>query len=193
MDVSAIKKVLLKHQQIYLKIPRSFHQRCSMKKGVLRNFTKFAEKHLCLSLLFNKFAGPATLLKKDLRPRTCKMACKIKPKAFNFVKKETLAQVFSCEFCEISKNNFFTEHFWTTASEYLQQVRCRFSAWNFPVISFSKIFSIRNTYFQEQLRVLFIRFSFLFFLTAMCQARIYSLCFYLFLQKIRCPVLFSTS
>ena len=22
----------------------------------------------------------------------------------------------SCEFCEISKNNFFTEHFWTTAS-----------------------------------------------------------------------------
>ena len=25
------------------------------------------------------------------------------------VKKETLAQVFSCEFCEISKNTFFTE------------------------------------------------------------------------------------
>ena len=31
-------------------------------------------------------------------------------------KKETLAQVFSCEFCEISKNNFFTEHLWKTAS-----------------------------------------------------------------------------
>ena len=29
----------------------------------------------------------------------------------NFIKKETLTQVFSCEFCEISKNNFFTEHF----------------------------------------------------------------------------------
>ena len=28
----------------------------------------------------------------------------------NFNKKETLAQVFSCEFCEISKNTFFTEH-----------------------------------------------------------------------------------
>ena len=26
------------------------------------------------------------------------------------IKKETLAQVFSCEFCEISKNTFFTEH-----------------------------------------------------------------------------------
>ena len=54
-----------------------------------------------------------------------------------------------------------------------------------PVVSFSKIFSIGNTYFQENLRV--------FFFTGMCQARIYSLCFYLFLQKIRRPVLFSTS
>ena len=39
-----------------------------------------------------------------------------KPKACNFIKKETLAQVFSCESCEISKNTFFTEHLWTTAS-----------------------------------------------------------------------------
>ena len=31
-------------------------------------------------------------------------------------KKEALAQVFSCEFCEISKNIFFTEHVWATAS-----------------------------------------------------------------------------
>ena len=29
----------------------------------------------------------------------------------------TLAHVFSCEFCEIFKNTFFTEHFRTTASE----------------------------------------------------------------------------
>ena len=36
--------------------------------------------------------------------------------ACNFIKKETLAHVFSCEFCEISKNTFFTEHLWTTAS-----------------------------------------------------------------------------
>ena len=28
-------------------------------------------------------------------------------KACNFIKKESLAQVFSCEFCEISKNIFF--------------------------------------------------------------------------------------
>ena len=30
---------------------------CSIKKGVLRNFTKFAGKHLCQSLFFKKVAG----------------------------------------------------------------------------------------------------------------------------------------
>ena len=39
-----------------------------------------------------------------------------KPEACNFIKKEILAQKFSCEFCEISKNTFFAEHLWTTAS-----------------------------------------------------------------------------
>ena len=38
-------------------------------------------------------------------------------KACNFIKKETLAQVFYYEFCEISKNTFSTEHLQTTASE----------------------------------------------------------------------------
>ena len=32
------------------------------------------------------------------------------PEACNFIKKDTLEQVFSCEFCEISKKTFFTEH-----------------------------------------------------------------------------------
>ena len=39
----------------------------------------------------------------------------ISPK-FNFIKEEILAQMFSCEFCEIFKNTFFTEHLWATAS-----------------------------------------------------------------------------
>ena len=40
------------------------------------------------------------------------------PETCSFIKIETLAeaQVFSCEFCEISKNTFFTEHVWATAS-----------------------------------------------------------------------------
>ena len=29
------------------------------------------------------------------------------PEACNFIKNETLAPVFSCEFCEISKDTFF--------------------------------------------------------------------------------------
>ena len=38
------------------------------RKGVLKNFAKFTEKHQCQSLFFNKVAGlrPATLLEKRL-------------------------------------------------------------------------------------------------------------------------------
>ena len=59
-------------------------RRCSVV-GALENFAKFTGKHLCQSLFFNKVAGAAC----------------------NFIKKETLAQMFSCEFCEIFKNTFF--------------------------------------------------------------------------------------
>ena len=38
------------------------------------------------------------------------------PEACNFIKKETLAQVFSCKFYEISLDTLFIEHLWTTAS-----------------------------------------------------------------------------
>ena len=33
------------------------------------------------------------------------------------IKKETLTQMFSCEFCEISTNAFITEHLGLTASK----------------------------------------------------------------------------
>ena len=32
--------------------------------------------------------------------------CKTRSQACNFIKNETLAQVFPCEFCEVSKNTF---------------------------------------------------------------------------------------
>ena len=41
----------------------------------------------------------------------------IRPEACNFIKKETLAQVFSCEFCEISKNTFYYKTSLVAASE----------------------------------------------------------------------------
>ena len=36
---------------------RSSHQRCSVRKSVFRNFTKFTGKHLCQSLFLNKLLG----------------------------------------------------------------------------------------------------------------------------------------
>ena len=71
------------------------HGKCSMKKAVLKNSEKFTGKHQYQSLFSNKVEGlrPATLLKKSLWHRC------------------------SCEFCEIWKSTFFTEHLWTTASE----------------------------------------------------------------------------
>ena len=47
---------------------RSSRPEVLCKKGVLRNFGKFIEKHMCQKLFFNKVAGvrPATLLKKSL-------------------------------------------------------------------------------------------------------------------------------
>ena len=43
---------------------------------------------------------------------------KIVIKIINFYEnRETQAQVFYCEFCEISKNTFFTVHLWATVSD----------------------------------------------------------------------------
>ena len=65
-----------------------------------KNLSKFTGKHLCQSLIFNQVAGlgSATLLKKRLWHRCFPL-------------------IVTCEFCEIFKNTFFTEHFWMTASE----------------------------------------------------------------------------
>ena len=54
---------------------RSSRPEVFCKKCVLENSAKFTELHLCQSLFFNKV------------------------EACNFIKKETLGQVFSCEFC----------------------------------------------------------------------------------------------
>ena len=45
-----------KHQTIIDRKIRGSHQRCSVKKGVLKNFTNFTGKHV-LESLFNKVAG----------------------------------------------------------------------------------------------------------------------------------------
>ena len=60
-------------------------QTCSVKK-VFLEVSQNSQENACARVSF---------LVKLCRPQAC-----------NFIKKETLAQVFSCEFCEISKNTF---------------------------------------------------------------------------------------
>ena len=73
---------------------RSSRPEVFCEKGVLRNFEK-TQENTCARVSFL-------------------ISCRAE--ACNFIKKEALAQVFSCEFYEISKNIFFTEHLRTTAS-----------------------------------------------------------------------------
>ena len=66
-------------------------------------------------------AAPGGVLKKGCSKKFRKIHRKTPAQVSlfysNFVKKETLAQAFSCEFCEISMNAFYTEHLRATASE----------------------------------------------------------------------------
>ena len=70
---------------------RSSRPEVFCKKGVLRSFAKFEGKHL------HQSPGLAcNFIEKEALAQAC-----------NFIKKETLVHVFSCEFCEISKNTFY--------------------------------------------------------------------------------------
>ena len=75
---------------------RRSHGRCSVNKGVIKNF-----------------ANP-----QESNGARVSFLIKLQASACNFInkkKKKILAQVFSCDFCEISKNTIFTEQLWATA------------------------------------------------------------------------------
>ena len=77
------------------------HHGSSVRNFVLRNFKKVAGmgRYLFQSLFFlNKVTD-------------------LSQAGLQLYEKETLAQVFSSQFCKISKNICFTEHLWTNASE----------------------------------------------------------------------------
>ena len=67
--------------KIFQTVCRSSHRSCSNKEAVLKNFLILTRKQLCWSLFYKKAWG--------LRPE----------------KKETPIQVFSCEYCEISRTS----------------------------------------------------------------------------------------
>ena len=76
------------------------NQSCSVKK-VFLEISQNSQENTCARVYFLiKLQGTTVIL----------------------LKKETLAQVFSCEFYKISKNNLFIEHFWVTASLVLKQI-----------------------------------------------------------------------
>ena len=74
---------------------RSSHRRCYIKK-VFLEILQNSQENTCARASF---------------------LIKLKASSCNFIKKETLAQMFFCEFCEISKNTFFEEHLLAAASK----------------------------------------------------------------------------
>ena len=69
------------------KSTRSSHPEAFCKKRCSYKFHKIDKKTSARVSCFNKTAG-------------------IRPQACNFIEKDTLTHVFSCEFCEICKNTF---------------------------------------------------------------------------------------
>ena len=67
------------------------------KKGALKKFAIFTEKHLCWSL-----CGRSGL---------------------QFYQKETPTLMFFCEYCEIFKNTYFEEHLWAAAPCFMKKNR----------------------------------------------------------------------
>ena len=75
---------------------RSSHWSFSAKKKVFLKVSQNSQEKTCARVSF--------LI--TLQSSTC-----------NFIKKETMAQVLSCEFCEIFENTYFIEHLRTTTCE----------------------------------------------------------------------------
>ena len=92
LQCSAWKKVNVKEQEQTEAVVR----RCSIKK-VFLEISQNSQENICVRESLNKVSHlrPATLFKK------------------------TLAQVFSCEFCEIYKSTFFHRAPLVAASEFL--------------------------------------------------------------------------
>ena len=102
---------------------RSSRPEVFLRKGVLnllhilgRPFPKNAFGGLLLYIMYTEQTNENTFT----YIRSSHWRCSARKNAFrkrHFIKKETLTLVFSCEFCEISKNTFFTEHLRATISE----------------------------------------------------------------------------
>ena len=86
-----LKKYVLSHDTY-----RGSHSQIFYKIGALKSLPKFIEKDMCRSYFLIKLkVGNVQLYQKD-----------------------SLAQMFSCEFCKIFQNTFFEKHLQVTAFEH---------------------------------------------------------------------------
>ena len=83
------------HWTVLYQTDKNSHQRCSIKKGVSKNFTIFTGQE-------------SPVLKPLLRQGWNKVILYLE---------ETPTQMFPCEYCKISSNNCFEEHRHTATSE----------------------------------------------------------------------------
>ena len=93
-------------------------------------------KHVLTDLRFRKIKriqNPAPVCFQKQPPGSCLLS-----EAANFIKKETLAQVFSREFCEICKNTFFYRTPLVAASE-ICQILDFFFSFHFGELLFKQI------------------------------------------------------
>ena len=119
-------------QQIYRRTPML---KCDYHKVAKRVVLIVSEKleHFSFKSLYFQKQAPGYSIKKgflkisqNVKENTSAIVpFLIKLQLIHFIKKETLAQVFSCESCEIFKNTIFKEHLWTTASSFLILTRLR--------------------------------------------------------------------
>ena len=89
-------------------------------KNVFLEISQNPQENTCVSLFFKKVAG------------------------VKFNKKETLAQVFSCEFCEISKNTHFKEHLYTTASKKMKYCFMKYYFCSYIPLDFIIVFVLQK-------------------------------------------------
>ena len=90
---------------------RSSYRRCSLKKGILKNFAKFTGKHLCRSFFYQRDSdtGVFSWILRSFQEHLFYITA-----PSNYVcllKRELHALMLSYEFCKISQNSIFIEHF----------------------------------------------------------------------------------
>ena len=80
-------------------------------EGKCKGF-KFFQEHSCFSITANCLNSRSSHRRHSIKKVFLKIWQNSQENTCvcNFIKKETLAHVLSCEFCEMFKNTFFTEH-----------------------------------------------------------------------------------